>query len=81
MVNGGIVTDDCDNERHAGASKDFYHRLQQTKQGTRGSIIVGSAGVTILTGLKPAPPRNLAIKTRPTPRRDWPEAKIGANDG
>ena len=32
-------------------------------------------------GVKPAPPKNMPINMRPNIRRDWAEARQGANDG
>ena len=51
--------------------------LNQTR--SKSNTNVGVAGVNILTGVKPSAPRNLAIRMRPTTRRDWPEARKGAN--
>ena len=46
-----------------------------------GNTTVGVAEATIITGVKPVPPINPAIKFRHSTRRDWTGAIKRANDG
>ena len=54
--------------------------LHKTKQVPRESITVVFTGVIILTGVKTAQPINMTIGKRTITRREWAEAKRGAND-
>ena len=73
-------TYECDYERHAGTTHDTSDGANK-KKGQIGNTTVGVAGETILTGVKPALPRNPSTRMMPNTRRDWAEVRKGANYG